>query len=100
MERTLKVFATGSDQRKVADTVTKVVESYDAFVVAEATAPQTKELQKQFLVEDITDQYTIPVGGAMSGPIDTEIPRLTEKGRTASHPSYKGAKQLTPGPHH
>ena len=100
MERTLKVFATGSDQRKVADTVTKVVESYDAFVVAEATTPQTKELQKQFLVEDITDQYTIPVGGAMSGPIDTEIPRLTEKGRTASHPSYKGAKQLTPGPHH
>jgi serine protease AprX len=94
--RVLKIFATGAERRQVEREV-DVVERYDAFVVAEASAAKAKRLSREHLVEDITADYAIPLG---AGTIDTSVPRIEPGGGTRAHPAYRGARSLSPGPHH
>jgi hypothetical protein len=99
MSRMLKVFVAGGEQDELAARYS-VVESYPAFVIAEVSDADAGELAATRLVEDITDQYAIPLGGDAQSTIDASLPRITTRGTTAPHPDYKGAKRLAPGPHH
>jgi len=63
----------------------------------DATAEQTKRLSARYPVEDVTGRYTIRSDG---GTIDTSRPRVVEAGNVRTHPSYKSAPALPPGPHH
>ena len=95
----LKVFASGAEQNDVAARY-QVVETYPAFVVVDVSEADANALAADHLVEDITDQYAIPLAGDASSTIDASLPRITARGTTAAHPDYKGSKRLTPGPHH
>jgi serine protease AprX len=57
-------------------------------------------LGDRFLVEDITDQYAIRLGGVGGETIDTSVPRVTRRGATLPHPSYRRTRRLAPGSHH
>src|SRR6266540_1428857 len=74
-----------------------VIERYDAFVLAEAAPATARKIAREHLVEDITDQYQIPVG---AGTIDTSIARIDAEGVTRAHPTYRRAASLPAGPHH
>ncbi len=74
-----------------------VIERYDAFVLAEAAPATARKIAREHLVEDITDQYQIPVGAVT---IDTSIPRVDAEGVTRAHPTYLRAASLPAGPHH
>jgi serine protease AprX len=95
----LKVFVSGREQEDLAARY-EVVEHYPAFVIVDASDEEADELAASCLVEDITDQYAIPLGGAVQSTIDVSRPRITTRGTTATHPDYKGARRLAPGPHH
>ncbi len=99
MDRILKVFVSGRQQDEFAERY-EVVERYDAFVVVDASAVDAQAIGEHYLVEDITDQYAIPLGGEVNSSIDASVPRITARGTTAAHPIYAGAKRLPPGPHH
>jgi serine protease AprX len=99
MSRVLEVFVPSDQQADVAGS-DEVIEHYDAFVVLEVSESRANALAKEHLVEDITDQYAIPVGDALEQEIDSSIPRVTAAGRLARHPAYKGARKLEPGAHH
>jgi serine protease AprX len=95
----LKVFVPMDEQLALADKV-RVIERYDAFVVVEVSEAVARELAATHLVEDITDQYAIPLGGEVQADLDTNLPRITAAGRTRVHPAYKGLKAPGDGPHH
>jgi serine protease AprX len=77
----------------------KVIESYPAFVVAEAEDAAVPAATAGLLSEDITDQYRIDAPGV--GSIDTEAPRIDAAGEVKAHPAYKDAPAALPeGPHH
>jgi subtilisin family serine protease len=99
MSRMIKVFVPSDRQDEVAGS-DKVIEHYDAFAVLEVSDARAEALAQEYMVEDITDQYAIPVGDALEQEIDPTIPRVTASGRVASHPAYRGAKKLDPGAHH
>jgi serine protease AprX len=95
MPRILKVY----DSEKALDPSrfqAKLIEKYPAFTVAEVDEAAVQGLKNNYLVEDITDQYTLPAAGG----IDTSTPRISAQGKTLSHPAYKSAPRLKPGPHH
>lgn len=96
MKRILKVFATGTEQERIAEKL-DVLERYDAFLLAEATSATAKKIAREHLVEDITDQYQIPVG---AGAIETSTPRVDAEGVTRTHPAYRRGASLPAGPHH
>src|SRR5918999_984089 len=96
MNRILKVFADPREQDRLAKRL-HVLAGYDAFALIEASASQGKRLGGDYLVEDITDQYEIPVH---RGAIDTTLPRVDEQGATRSHPAYPDTTGLARGPHH
>ncbi len=101
MSRMLKVFATGPQQDEVAVTEgVRVVARYDAFVVVEVEDDAVDAVSRGRLVEDITDQYELSLGGGLESTIDTSVPRITERGTTRAHPAYPGRRRLGPGPHH
>lgn len=95
----LKVFATPAQQQELAQRY-QVVARYDAFAVLNVTAAQARTIRRAHLVEDITDQYGIPLGGQVNATLDTAQPRVRASGRLAAHPGYDGAKRLTAAPHH
>jgi serine protease AprX len=99
MSRMLKVFATAREQDELAERYT-VVERYPAFVLVEASPAEVRAIGADHLVEDITDQYSIQLGGELRSSIDVSSPRITARGTTAAHPAYRGVKRLTPGAHH
>jgi subtilisin family serine protease len=96
-KRILKVFATGAEQDRLAETV-DVLERYDAFLLAEASPAVAKKLAREQLVEDVTDQYEIPLGAGAA--IDTTTPRVDERGAIRAHPAYRRGASLPEGPHH
>lgn len=98
-DRIVKVFVSGKAQDALAAEY-QVIERYPAFVVVEASTAQADRLATSELVEDITDQYAIPLGGDAQSTIDASRPRITVRGTTASHPDYQGARRLDDGPHH
>ena len=96
MDRILKVFVSGDDQDRLAKSV-DLLERYDAFVLAQAPPATAKRLAREYLTEDITDQYAILVG---AGTIDTSTPRIDVDGATKAHPAYARGAKLPPGAHH
>jgi len=96
MDRMVKVFCTGRDQERLAQTH-RVIEQYEGFVLASIPQSSVGALSRRYPVEDITDLYTIRAGGRA---IDTSRPRLDAKGMLRSHPAYQGTKALSGGPHH
>src|SRR6266542_292527 len=96
MNRILKVFATEAEQKRLAETL-DVIERYDSFVLAEAAPATARKIAREHLVEDITDQYEIPVG---AGTIDTSSPRVDPEGTTRPHAAYRRGRSLPAGPHH
>jgi subtilisin family serine protease len=96
MDRTLKVFATGDEQDRLAKRV-ELLERYDAFVLAQAPPATAARIAREYLTEDITDQYAIPVA---TGTIDTTTPRIDVDGSTRTHPAYARGAKLPPGAHH
>lgn len=96
MDRTVKVFCTGQEREKLGQRY-RVIEPYDAFVLAAVPSGELAALRRRYLVDDITDQYILRVG---EREIDTSLPRFDAKGRVRSHPSYRGTRSLAPGRHH
>ena len=96
MDRTVKIFCRGAE-REALEHRYRVIEAYDAFLPAEIPSGELDALRRKYLVEDITDQYTLRVG---EREIDTSIPRLDAKGTVRSHPAYRRTKPLAPGRHH
>src|SRR5215204_1676683 len=99
MSRVIKVFVPSDRQDEVAGS-DNIIEHYDAFAVLEVSDARAEALAQEYMVEDITDQYAIPVGDALEQEIDPTIARVTASGRVVSHPAYRGAKKLGPGAHH
>ena len=96
MHRILKVFCSGVEQDRLAETL-QVVARYEGFVIVEIAEKKMADLARRFPVEDITDLYLIQVGDRT---IDTAQPRIDVKGKLRAHPAYKGVKKLSSGPHH
>ena len=96
MSRILKVFAAGAEQERVAEEAV-VLEPYDAFVLVEAPEAAAKRIARDYLTEDITEQYAIPLG---AGTIDTARPRIEPTGEVRAHPAYRGRAKLSSGRHH
>ncbi len=94
-----KVFASGAEQEALPHVTTwwsAIRRSSSS--TSDAAAD---ELVAGQLVEDITDQYAIPLGGDACSRASTCRSRVSRHaGTTASHPDYKGARRLSPGPHH
>jgi serine protease AprX len=99
MDRMLKVFGTARQQDELAERY-DVVQRYDAFVVVDVSAAEAEAIGEHNLVEDITEQYAIPLGGELNSSIDVSKPRITSRGKTIAHPAYPRAKRLPPGAHH
>ncbi len=96
MRKILKVFCTGAEQDRLAETY-QVVARYEGFVIVEITEEKIAYITQSYPVEDITDLYTIHVG---ERTIDTTQTRIDAKGKLRAHPAYKGIKRLSTGPHH
>lgn len=96
MNKILKVFCTGVEQDRLAETY-QVVARYEGFVIVETTEEKIASITQSYPVEDITDLYTIHVG---ERTIDTIQPRIDAKGKLRAHPAYRGIKRLSTAPHH
>ena len=88
MHRTLKIFCTGADQDRLAETLL-VVARYEGFIIVEISEGKIAALARRYPVEDITDLYRIQAGDRA---IDTAQPRIDAKGKLRAHPAYKGVK--------
>lgn len=98
----IRVLLSGERQRELADRY-DVVATYPAFAVLSVTDREAAELTEGALaggalVEDVSDQYEIPLGGRVGTTVDTARPR-TPATRTAG-PDRPADDELTPGPHH
>ncbi|MET4260565.1 serine protease AprX [Bradyrhizobium sp. S3.12.5] len=94
MTRILKIY--DSEAATKAGSPLRVIETYPAFTVAEVPDSAADDIKRNYLTEDITDQYTLPAAGG----IDTSMARINAKGKTVAHPAYKKAPRLSSGPHH
>ena len=83
----IKVFAPRVDYRKVAGKVTRVIEKYDAFLLAEASRPAKNGLARTYPVEDVTSQYELQLGAGRP-----RAPRPVDR--------YRREAGLPRGPHH
>jgi hypothetical protein len=65
---TLKVFASLDEVEAVSENV-NLIESYDAFVVLEASDAVEKKLARQLPVDNISEQYKLPLNGGLVDPL-------------------------------
>src|SRR5688572_25867196 len=91
MSRVLKVFGT-ADQRREAGAVGTKLADYDAFTVVELSDADAKRVARRHLVEDITDQYALP--------LDTRTAKATAKPQAAAGRRAAPPKSPGPGRHH
>jgi serine protease AprX len=96
MNKILKVYADTKEVPSIRN-VAKVVETYDAFVLVEASNKAASSLARKFPVEDITSQYDLSLGNRT---VSTSKSRIDAKGVTRTHIAYKAERSLKPGPHH
>jgi subtilisin family serine protease len=73
----------------------RLVESYDAFLLVEATPAAARAIGRTYPVEDITDQYQLDLPNVS---VNTSRLRVTTAGMRRRL-AYEG-EQLGPGPHH
>lgn len=96
MPRVLKVFGTGEERKQLAAKHTLLAD-YDAFTLVEVADQQAKRIARTHLVEDITEQYRLPLGDTIA---DTRQPRISAHGVARPHRAYAGVKSPGPGRHH
>ena len=96
MDSILKVFVTGADQDRLAEQL-PVIEQYSGFLLVSLPQQRVAEIAAEYPTEDITSQYTIVAGQRQ---LDTGQVRVDHRGKTLSHPDYKGVRKLAPGAHH
>lgn len=96
MQLTIKIFCSGPQQDKLRQEI-DVIEQYQGFVLAEVAEHQVENIAKRFPVEDITSQYVLAAGQRC---LNTNVPRLSDTGRTLSHPDYQEQNTVDSGAHH
>ncbi|MEP7371814.1 MAG: S8 family serine peptidase [Chitinophagaceae bacterium] len=98
MKRILKIFGTPAELAAIINAY-EVIEQYDGFILAEVQEDKVNDISQAYLLEDITDLYSIKTG---TGAINTSVPGVTTSGKTTVHPAYTGKdkKGLPPGKHH
>ncbi|HEX5054089.1 MAG TPA: proprotein convertase P-domain-containing protein [Planctomycetota bacterium] len=96
MKRFAKVLCSPAEQDRLSQSH-RLIERYDGFGLFEVDADRIAALAASWPVEDVTDQFAIPVGDEY---IDTSMPRIDTEGKRRSHPAYGGAGRLAPGKHH
>jgi serine protease AprX len=96
MARVLKVFGSAEERKQLA-AAHRPLADYQAFTLLEVSDKEAKDLARKHWVEDITDQYKLPVGDRVA---DTSRPRVTARASALPHPAYKGTKSPGPGRHH
>ena len=98
MRRTIKVFIGDRALDEVPGRL-DVIERYGTFVVAEATPDVVAEIRQHHLVEDITDQFKISLGGDAQLVVEPSRPDHEGTGRAVAHVVYTTGGSLPPGPH-
>ena len=96
MARVLKVFGSAEERKQLA-AKHRLLADYDAFTLLEVGDEQAKRVARTHLVEDITQQYRLPIGETVA---DTRQPRITARGVARPHRAYAGVKSPGPGRHH
>ena len=96
MARVLKVFGSAEERKQLA-AKHKLLADYDAFTLLEVADQHAKRVARSHLVEDITQQYRLPIGDTVA---DTRQPRITARGVARPHRAYEGVKSPGPGRHH
>lgn len=92
----LKVFVS-PDQAAEVTQQTRLIASYDAFVVVEADEALARKLARVYPTEDISDQYCLQMGGGEQDP----LAKAASKGKAArARAGAKPAQALDSGPHH
>lgn len=77
----LKVFAPSAERAALAG-LGQTIESYPAFVVMQVDDAAVRKLSRRFPVEDISDQYRLPLGGSEVDPLS--IQAAPTRGRSAA----------------
>src|SRR3978361_2148121 len=85
----LRIFATGSQQREIARQY-KAVQAYAGFILVEVPENKAQLVLKNYLSEDITDQYEI------------RVPDAAHKGKTLRFKdiSQERSRPFPAGKHH
>ena len=96
MPRVLKVFGSLEERKQLAAKHTLLAD-YDAFTLVEVADQQAKRVARTHLVEDITEQYKLPLGDTIA---DTRRPRIVAGGAARPHRAYAGVKSPSAGRHH
>jgi subtilisin-like proprotein convertase family protein len=96
MDRILKIFVAGPEQDRLAEDM-PVIETYPGFLLVSLPEESVAGIATRYPVEDITGQYHIRAGQRR---MDTDLPRIDQRGKTRVHPDYKGVRKLSPGAHH
>ncbi|VVB71628.1 Subtilisin-like serine protease [uncultured archaeon] len=80
------------EQKKIIGLVDRVLESYDSFVLAEASQKQIEELKKEGFDVVLLNLDRLRIS---TRTIDTTKPRIDKEGTILAHPAYSHA--LAPG---
>lgn len=75
----LKVFAPRAERAALA-TEGQLIESYPAFVVIQVADAAVRRLSRRHPVEDISDQYRLPLGGAEVDPLNIKSAPVRSRG--------------------
>ena len=92
MARILKIYSAADDEAAISNSA-KIIQTYDAFLLAEVSNAQAKALARKYPVEDITAQYRLRIGGRI---VNTGKRRITAEDSSRPH----AGGRLAPGPHH
>lgn len=97
MKKFIAKIYCSADELNAIEAPLDLIAKYDGFQIASVTTQSLNALRRRYPVEDITDQYALPLGG-MS--IDTSKSRHETRGRALPDPAYRKGKALRRGPHH
>ncbi|HRD98062.1 MAG TPA: hypothetical protein PLA97_16875, partial [Rubrivivax sp.] len=67
----VKVFAPRAERAALA-AEGQLIESYPAFVVLQVADAAVRRLSRRYPVEDISDQYRLPLGGSEVDPLSVQ----------------------------
>jgi len=95
MSRVLKVFGAADDRKQLAATHA-VLADYDAFTLFQVDDPAARSIARKHLVEDITDQYRLPIGE----PAAALRSRSNGRSSRAMDLTHGAAASPGPGRHH